>query len=491
MINVGFAKSGGEEQDILIIPTYQGVAKITGLPEEFSNKLKARLENKDFLGKNGETVSELIDHQKVIFVGLGERAKLTLELSKTAGAKAHDALGQAQSRQVGLFIEKSIKLPTTLKIIEGLFLKNYLDVRYKTGEELEDAQKKLLDNLTVIGSIDAKFKKEVSQLQKIIDAVFLVRDLVSAPPVDMRPEDLAKEAEKLAKAYSNLTYKSLGRKEIAKEGLGLLAAVNRGSTHQPRLIILQLNPDKKDKPIVLVGKGLTFDSGGYNLKPAEGMRRMHLDMAGGATVLGIIKALASLNTKKQVIGIVPATENLISGDAYKPSDIIKSHSGQTVEIENTDAEGRLILADALSYAIKEFEPSLVIDLATLTGACVVALGERYAGIFSNRPEIVKKLEQASRMSGEKVWALPLDDKFRKIIKSQVADLGNIGKLGRYAGASTAAAFLSYFVGDTPWAHIDIAGPHHQDKELEPWNPPSGATGFGVRLLTELISAIIK
>jgi len=487
MIDIKFLKTGAGEQQILIIPVFQGVERLSELPAVVSDRLKTHLAHEDFQEKMGESVSDFIDGQKVVFVGLGEKGKLTPEQAKIAGAKALAALGNPAEKLVGLFIEKTLRPPVALKIIEGLLLKNYLDSRYKTGEELDKAKKKLIDNLTVIGQFDAAFKKEVAELSKIVEAIHYTRDLVSAPPVDMKPEDLANEAIKLAQTYPNVTCQVLSKKGIEAEGMGLLAAVNRGSAHEPRFIIIQLHAEKKEKPIILIGKGLTFDSGGYNLKTGGGIETMHTDMAGGATVLGTLKALAALDVKKKVIGIIPATENLISGEAYKPSDIIKSYSGKTVEIRNTDAEGRLILADALSYAEKNFNPALMIDLATLTGACRVALGERYAGVFSKHPEVTKKLEQASRLSGEKIWYLPLDELHSEQLKSKVADIANISEPSRLMGASSGAAFLSYFVNEaTPWAHLDIAGPSLQSAELEAWNPPSGATGYGVGLLVTLI-----
>ncbi|MFH0905452.1 MAG: leucyl aminopeptidase [bacterium] len=486
MITINFAKNPGLE-GVVIVPVLSGTIQVGEAPEWANAQLAALAARGDFKGKVGEVVSVSSDSQKIVFVGLGEKAKLASELSKTAGGKAWNFLGDVSEQTVGVLLDKSLKPNIALKIVEGLLLRNYLDGRYKTGEELEGIKKKLFDNLTVIGVVDAAFKKELGELVKIVEAIHFVRDLVSAPPVDLKPEDLAHEAAKIAQQFPNVKFSALTKKEIEEEGMGLLAAVNRGSAHEPRMIVLELNPERTEKPIVLVGKGLTFDSGGYNLKPSGAMETMHTDMAAGATVIGTIKALASLGIKKKVIGIVPATENLISGAAYKPSDIIKSYSGKTVEIMNTDAEGRLVLADALSYAIKEFNPQLVVDLATLTGACITALGERYAGLFSNQAELVRKVEQASKLSGDKVWPLPLDEQFKEKMKSKVADLGNLAQgLDRIAGASTGAAFLSYFVGDTPWVHIDIAGPSSQAKELESWNPPSGATGYGVSLLVSLI-----
>jgi leucyl aminopeptidase len=254
---------------------------------------------------------------------------------------------------------------------------------------------------------------------------------------------------------------------------------------------MTLNAAVPGQPIVLIGKGVTFDSGGYNIKPTGHIETMHTDMAGAAAVLGTMQSLAILGEKKKVIAIIPSTENLISGDAYKPSDILTSMSGKTVEIGNTDAEGRLILADAVTYAKKYFDPKVIFDLATLTGACMVALGERYAGILSNEPRLIKNLEQASQDSGDKVWHLPLDTTFMDKMKSRIADLSNTAHGSPGAGASTGAAFIGHFAEKTPWAHIDIAGPSHQQKDIEAWNPSTGATGFGVALMTTLVQKYLR
>jgi len=473
-------KTGADSQNILIVPVFAKTDKLTG-------RLSEIVEHGEFEARLGETYSDIANGQKLVWVGLGEKNKLTPELAKMAGGKTWSSLGQIGDRSVGLVIDKAIKSSLALSLIEGLLLRNYADLRYKTGEESAKTHNRLLTSLNIIGEVDAAFKKELQELIKIVEATHYARDLVMTPSADQRPEDLANEAAKLAHTYNNVTFEALSKKELQEQGLNLLLAVNRGSAYEPRLIVLQLNHDKKDKPIVLVGKGITFDSGGYNIKPSDSfLEVMHTDMAGAATVLATIKALAELGCKKKVIGIIPATENLVSGDAYKPADIIRSYAGLTVEIKNTDAEGRLILADALSYAIKNFDPNYVVDLATLTGACIVALGFRYAGLFSNNSDLQKKIRTASIDSGEKVWALPLDDTFKDQMKSPVADLANLGNAGRFAGASTGAAFLAHFVGETPWAHIDIAGPSFQSKETESWNPPTYATGFGVELLVKLI-----
>lgn len=479
-MEIKFSKQGAEEQNILIVPVFAKTDKLTG-------RLAELVDNGEFEANLGEICTDVSAGQKSVFVGLGEKGKLNPELAKTAGGKTWSGLGVIGDKSVGLVLDKNLRPNLALFLIEGLLLRNYVNLHYKTGEEAEKSQRKLLTSLNIIGGVDATFKKRLQEIIKIVDAVHYARNLVSAPSADLRPEDLANEAAKLSHTYNNITFEALTKKELQEQGLNLLLAVNRGSAYEPRLIILQINREKKEKPIVLIGKGITFDSGGYNIKPSDSfLEVMHTDMAGAATVLATIKALAELGSKKKVIAVIPATENLISGDAYKPADIIRSYSGKTVEIKNTDAEGRLILADALSYAIKNFEPSYVVDLATLTGACIIALGFRYAGLLGNDLELQKNIKSASVNSGEKIWALPLDDSFKDQMKSPIADLANLSSAGRFGGASTAAAFLAHFVGETPWAHLDIAGPAFQSKETEAWNPPTYATGFGVSLLVDLI-----
>lgn len=493
MVKIGFSEKNIAQLDILIVPVLLSGKSSGKLPVEIAKKLSQRISDKEFTGKSGETVSEFLDGinlpLKVLFVGLGELNKLTPEKAKVAGAQTKEALPNPKNKIIGLITDKKILSDELFaKFVEGLLLKNYVDNRYKTGENKTELDNQIFNRLVIVGDVKPSLKTVLIRLNKLIEAIFLTRDLVSTPSADMKPHDLADVAEKLAKQYKNLQVKILNRVAIEKAGLKLLSAVNRGSHHEARLIIMKLNPDRREKPIILIGKGITFDSGGYNLKPSTGMETMHTDMAGAAAVIGAIKALAELNCKKPVIGIIPATENLVSGNSYKPADIIKSYNGLTVEIANTDAEGRLILADAIAYSA-QFKPQAIIDLATLTGACIVALGERYAGLFSDDEKLVEKIKTASAVSGDKVWQLPLDEGFKESVKSKVADIANLAKkLDRLAGASTGAAFLSYFVPDkTPWAHLDIAGPSYQTHELEPWNPAaSPATGFGVALLVEII-----
>lgn len=492
MIQINYLKKGLGETDVLIVPVFANGKFSLTIPEEIEDKLNMGIDRGTFSGTFGEVMTDLVELEdestvKVIFVGLGNKANLKSENYKTAGAKTYNALQSVAGKKVGyMFDDKFLNRANQLKFLEGLLLRNYFEGKYKTGEDRTKLENKIFTEIHIGGNVDADLKKSLARLTAIIAGTHIARDLVVAPSADLKPADLAVFVENMAVELPNLEVTSLNKSQIEKEGMGLLLAVNRGSSHEPRLIVMTLNGSKKEKPLVFVGKGITFDSGGYNLKPSSGMGDMHTDMAGAAAVVGTMYALAASGSKRKVIGIIPSTENLVNGDAYKPSDIIMSHAGKTVQIMDTDAEGRLVLADAMSYA-KQFEPVAMVDLATLTGACIVALGERYAGLFSNTPELLKAITRASETSGDKVWPLPLDEEFKNRMKSKIADLGNLAQgLDRYAGASTGAAFLSYFAGDTPWAHLDIAGPSNQNKELEAWNPTSGASGFGVHLLCDLV-----
>jgi leucyl aminopeptidase len=298
----------------------------------------------------------------------------------------------------------------------------------------------------------------------------------------MTPTDLATEAQSCLQG-KNIVFSVLSEGKMRELGMNALLGVARGSRQPPKMIVAEYRGGKKtDEPIALVGKGITFDSGGISIKPAEKMELMKTDMAGGAAVIATIRAASELSLPLNLVGIVPATENLPGGNAYKPGDILRSLSGQTIEVVNTDAEGRVILADALTYACR-FKPAVIIDLATLTGACIVALGDEVIGMMGTDEELKSKLRDAADITGEKVWELPLGEQYDELIKSDVADYKNSG--GRAGGAITAAAFLGKFVGNCKWIHLDIAGPSWAEKS-RPYIP-KGASGIGVRLLVELLS----
>lgn len=317
----------------------------------------------------------------------------------------------------------------------------------------------------------------------IADAVNQTRHWVDMPPTFFTPQHLVDKAHEVAKR-NNLRCTAFHEKEIIQMGMGGLAAVSRGSDVDCALIILEYKTTKKDAPtLCFVGKGITFDSGGLSLKPADYMETMKEDMSGAAAVISAIDALAQLKPDVNIVAIAPTSENLPSGKATKPGDIVTFYNGKTAEIKNTDAEGRLILADALSYAVKHYKPDAMIDLATLTGACSRALGPVYSGLFSEHEDLIEKLHAAGDLSGDRLWQLPMGDDYKKAITSTVADICNIGSKQIAAGASTAAHFLQHFVGDTVWAHIDIAGTAFDVPNISYFRP--GGTGVGVRLLVNL------
>jgi leucyl aminopeptidase len=320
----------------------------------------------------------------------------------------------------------------------------------------------------------------VNEAQIIASAVWLARDLSAHPGNKATPAYLAKAASDMAKTRG-IVCKVLDAYEMKKLGMGLLLGVARGSHEPAKLIVLEyFGGKKKQAPVVIVGKGITFDTGGISLKKAQGMEEMKMDMSGGAVTIGAMQAIAGLKLPINVVGLVPATENMPGGSAIKPGDILTSLSGKTVEVLNTDAEGRLILADAITYAIRSYKPKAIIDLATLTGACIIALGHHAAAILGNNAHLIEKLKHSGASVGERLWELPLWEEHEKAMKSDVADLKNIGGANVGAGTITGAAFLKAFVEDIPWAHLDIAGTAWTAED-KPY-APKGPTGFGVRLL---------
>ena len=359
--------------------------------------------------------------------------------------------------------------------------------QYHFDDYITDKKSKENKLTDVILVADEQYEKEAEHGIKegniIAKAVNQARHWVDMPPSDLTPQHMVEEAQKVAKR-NDLKITAFREQEIIKMGMGGLAGVSRGSDIDCAFIILEYKTAKKDAPtLCFVGKGITFDSGGLSLKPADYMETMKEDMSGAAAVICAIDALAQLKPDVNIIAIAPTSENLPSGHATKPGDIVTFYNGKTAEIKNTDAEGRLILADALSYAVKHYKPDAIIDLATLTGACSRALGPFYSGLFSEHSELIERLHHAAEVSGDRVWQLPMGDDYKKAITSTVADICNIGSKQIPAGASTAAHFLQNFVDDVPWAHIDIAGTAFDVPNISYYRP--GATGVGVRLLTAL------
>ncbi len=468
--------------------------QIAPIKKLFGKRFDHILEIENFKGKDSELLSvlteEKLESPRLLLVGIGEEKKLTIERLRRAGARAAK---QAKGLKLA---HLAFELPDGLKnengeafsvaeltgaIAEGAYLSLYKYDQYLTEDK--DKNKKV-SQITFVSDFaeHAKVIKQTLQDVSIIcEAVYLTRDLENAPPNDLYPETLAIIAQGSAKQYG---YKSQvwDKKKIEKMGFGGLLAVNSGSTRPPRFIILEHNAGKKGlETVVLVGKGITFDSGGISIKPAAGMAEMKMDMSGAAAVVGTLEAVARLKLPVHVVGLIPTAENMPSGSSMRPGDIITHYGGKTSEVDNTDAEGRLVLADALAYAAT-FKPKAVIDLATLTGACVVALGHYASGMMGNDDELMGKLKLAGETSYERVWELPMYDEYEKHIKSDVADVKNVG--GRWAGAITAAFFLKKFIGDYKWVHLDIAGTAILEEDL-PY-APRGGSGVGVRMLVEML-----
>lgn len=479
--------------ELAVVYVFEGEKDLNGPARELDALLGGRIGELiawgDFRGGIGDTSVLYPATGKVrraLLVGLGKRGELdTDRVRLAAGTAARKAasLGVNSYATVLPGKDAGIKVEAAAQAAaEGTIMAGYRTNLHRTVNE--PAESKPLDKVLIL--VEDRRSKTAAETgigvgQALALAVNWARDLANEPSNYVTPSVLAEQARQMAKA-SGLRFEVLGPKEMRKLGMGALLGVAQGSAEEARFIVLEHNPQgKADPPLVLVGKGITFDSGGISLKPGEGMEKMKGDMAGAAAVLAAMRAIAALGLPRRVIGLVPATENLPSGTAYKPGDVLTSITGKTIEIISTDAEGRLILADALGYG-QQFKPAAMIDLATLTGACVVALGTVAAGLFANNDHLAAQIESSARESGEKVWRLPLWPEYGEQIKSDIADMKNSG--GRPAGAITGALLLSKFVGDTPWVHLDIAGVSAAEKETA--IQPRGATGYGVRLLVQLV-----
>ncbi|MEN6621849.1 MAG: leucyl aminopeptidase, partial [Smithella sp.] len=446
------------------------------------------LECGDFTGKYSQIVVAhtrgAIPAQRIALVGLGKESDINLEKIRAAFSKVMQHLRGLNIKEVATSIDLELVSEEKAKIVEaaveGALLGLYQFNHYKT-EGREDIKE--IEQLTIVADADnfSLVESAVKNAQIISMGVYFARDLISAPSNEMTPSVMAKKAEEIVRRR-NLKCKVLDRAKMKKLGMNSLLGVASGSSEEPKLIILEYSGGKKrEAPVVLVGKGLTFDSGGISIKPADKMDEMKTDMSGGAAVMATLMVASDLHLPVNVVGLIPATENMPDGGAYKPGCILKSYSGKTIEVINTDAEGRLILADALAYA-SIYNPAAIIDIATLTGACIIALGDNVIGMLGTDENLKDKIKQASKNTGELVWELPLMDHYFELIKSDIADYKNTG--GRVAGTITAAAFLSKFVGDFPWVHLDIAGPAWITRD-KPY-VPKGASGITVRLLTEYL-----
>lgn len=437
-------------------------------------------ENELFKGNLGEIHSQIsYTGDKVLLVGLGEKNKLQADNLRTVYFKVGKELMKSKVKSVDINVPKfeNIDYDKTLEaIVEGLLQSEYSFEKYLSEKKTKPSVENVY--LDILEEHENMAKEIIEETINLVDGIFFARDLVNEPAMYMTPGVLANNAKSQLEELG-VKVDIYNKKEIEKLGMNAFLAVAEGSVNEPKLIVMNYEGDpNSEEKLALVGKGLLFDSGGYSLKPANSMVTMHSDMAGSASVIGAMKALAKNKIKKNVVGIVAACENLISGGAYKPGDIVVSMSGKSIEVLNTDAEGRLTLADALWYATKEIKADKIVDIATLTGACVVALGSVNTGAITNNKKLMANVKEASKLAGEPVWELPNNEEYKELIKGKFADLSNTG--GRGAGAITAGLFLEEFVDNTPWVHLDIAGTSYLGKERG--YLPKGATGVPVKTL---------
>tara|TARA_B100000315_G_scaffold120298_1_gene110197 strand:+ start:7019 stop:8506 length:1488 start_codon:yes stop_codon:yes gene_type:complete len=475
--------------DLLALGLFED-GELSSFQQEVDEKcggiISARLKAEDFTGKSGNTLLLYSDGpaKRILLTGLGKRKEFTLEKLRQA---AGTAVKTAQSHKFDKITsevpggdalnESSIKISQAYT--EGLILGSYKFLDYKSDAEYETVMKS-------VSLVHGANRKGVEKGCFIADSVCFVRDLEAHPSNVTTPSKLALEAQKIARKY-RMNCNVFDREKFTEMGMGSFASVAKGTDEPPKFILMEYNGGKKgDAPFAFVGKGITFDTGGISLKPPKGMDEMKFDMCGAAAVLGIMRTVGELGLKKNIIGAIAATENMPGGHATKPGDIVKAYNGKTIEILNTDAEGRLVLADVLAYVSKHHSPKYMVNYATLTGAVIVALGHLSSGVMGTNRKLINSLVEAGENTGERCWELPLWDDYCEDVKSKIADVKNLGA-PMQAGTIAGGAFLKEFAGDTPWAHVDIAGTAWWDKD-RPYIPP-GPSGVGVRLGIELLSLL--
>ncbi|HXU88049.1 MAG TPA: leucyl aminopeptidase [Methylomirabilota bacterium] len=491
-VTVSVSPLASVEADALVVGLYAEEPKlrdaVARLDKALAGQLAEILGAERFQAKPAQVThvhtAGKLPARRVVVVGLGKRSELTLETVRRAASAALRRARDLGARVVAIETLGE-RLPAAARahaVTEGAILGSYTFDRYK-----REKPEKRVEELRVV-EVDGRRRREASEGARtgeiFADATCLARDLVNSPANDVHPTYLAKTAGEIAKG-ARLGLKVLERAECEKLGMGAFLGVAAGSEQPPKFIHLTYTPaSKRRRRVAVIGKGITFDSGGLDLKTAEGMLRMKDDMSGAAAVLAIMRALPALKPPFEVHGLIAATENMPSGSAIRPGDVLRAMNGTTIEVGNTDAEGRLTLADAICYASDKIEADEIIDMATLTGACVVALGPLCSGLMSNDQALADRLLAAAERAGERVWQLPLIDEYREHLKSDVADMNNVGPRG--GGAITAGLFLKEFAGERPWAHFDIAGPAFVEKDVP--LGPKGATGAAVRTILAYLTA---
>ena len=464
--------------------------KVLGLPKlDAKTSFAVNQSLKDIEGKAGKLSiipsTGKKQFQRILIAGIGRKEDITKDTFRQISGRIAQKARELKLKEFSIIVPPTFvmdQISSSAQIVEGAKMGLYKFEKFKAEKEENSP------DLTIIVSKSNNVLQSIKTAEVVADGAIFTKSIANLPPNECTPSALADFAKTISK--NKMKCKIISKPELKKKGFGGITAVGQGSKNEPKLIILEHNKgSKNEKPIVLVGKAVTFDTGGISLKPGANMDEMKFDKCGGCTVLGIMKAVSELKLPINVIGIVPSVENMPGGESYRPGDIIKLYSGKTAEILNTDAEGRLILADALTYGEKHYSPKAIIDFATLTGACIIALGTNVAGMVSNDEKLSKKIFEASKNTTEQIWELPLNQEFMDMIKSDVADMKNMG-IGRAAGTITAAAFLRNAIENTPWTHLDIAGvAWTQIATKEKSYNPKGATGFGVRLILDYLQKL--
>ncbi len=491
-MNIKYSKNKlpGTDAHVVFVYTDRRLsASAKKLNEETDGLIARATEIGHFEGKFGQIVELVapanLDINRLLVVGLGDEAEVDSLKAEKIGGKIMARLISSGEEEISVSADgpKSENITGAefaAHLGLGLRLRRYRFDKYFTKEE--DSKKPSVVEIDIMSPSAVAAAALFEDLDRVADGVTFARNLVTEPGNVIYPESYVEKIKELSDL--GVDVEILDEDDMEELGMGALLGVGQGSASESHMVVMHWNgsEDDAEPPIAFVGKGVTFDTGGISLKPGAGMEDMKFDMGGSAAVVGLMKVLAGRNAKVNAIGVVGLVENMPSSTAQRPGDVVNSMSGQTIEVINTDAEGRLVLADALWYTQDRFKPKFIIDLATLTGAMMVALGQEYAGIFSNNDDLCENLIEAGKQVDEPVWRMPLNKAFDKLIDSKIADMKNMG--GKYAGSITAAQFLQRFVNDVPWVHIDIAGTAWKTKESDVAD--EGATGYGVRLLDQLI-----
>ncbi|WP_338664219.1 leucyl aminopeptidase [Pararoseomonas sp. SCSIO 73927] len=492
MLDIAFAKPTLPESGALVLPLAEedlGGGLVAEWDRLLGGHLARGISAAEFKGRKGSSTTLYAPGgglSRLVLVGLGKREALDATAAEAAGGAAVTALGKEGIAAIDAraLSARAPGAPSPADIALGAVLRAWRFDRYRTTEKAED--KPRLSAVKVLCDDPGAAKADWASRRAVAEGVFLTRELVSEPANILNPPEFADRLRRLEKL--GVEVEVFGQKDLEKLGFGSMLCVSQGSAQPPRMVVMRWNGSdqkkKGSKPIAFIGKGVTFDTGGISIKPAGGMEDMKWDMAGAGVVSGLMAALAGRKAKVDVVGLVGLVENMPSGTATRPGDVVTSYSGQTIEVINTDAEGRLVLADVLSYCRKRFDPAFMVNLATLTGAIIVALGNEHAGLFSNDDGLAQRIQDAGKAVGELAWRMPLGDAYDRQIRSDIADMKNVGG-GRAGGSITAAQFIQRFVDGCPWAHLDIAGVAWSGKDQP--TVPKGATAWGVRLLDRMVA----